>query len=414
MSLTVRIFLSLVAGLALGTLLAAFAGADALRITESIAEPVGGLWLDALQMCVIPLVIGLIFTGIADAAGSARTSRLGGKALMVFGAWVLGGAVLTVLWIPQLLKWWPIDPAAVSALVSQEARVEGAGTISAGQWVRGFVASNVFKALGEGAMLQIVVFTCLFATAATRLPEAPRQTLVAFFNAITQTMMVLVGWVLALAPIGVLALATLVGVRTGVGAIGVLAHYVSVVIIAQVVVIALVYVMAALMVRGGLPAFVRAVLPAQAVAVSTQSSIATLPAMLESTRALHVPEPVSRLVLPLAVSVFRVTSTPANLSVVLYVAALHGVTLGPAQLAAGVAVAFAAGIAAVGLPGQVSFITSVAPICAAMGVPIEALPLLIAVEILPDIFRTLGNVTADVAVTAVLGQEAPERLDLGG
>ena len=408
MSLSLRIFLSLLAGLAAGTLLTAFASPAAIAAAAAVFEPIGGLWLDALQMTVIPLVIGLLFTGIADAARSARTSRLAGHALLLFGALVIGGAAITVVFVPELLKLWPIAAEQARSLIVAEAGTTAAApaTMTAAAWLRGFVPTNVFAALAGGTMLQLVVFTGAFAMAATRLPETQRSVLTTLFNAVTQAMLVLVKWILALAPIGVFALAAMVGIKAGVDAVGVLAHYVAVVIAAQLVIIVLIYVLAAAFSRPGLLAFARAALPAQVVAISTQSSIATLPAMVTAaTVSLRVPNAVARLVLPMAVSIFRVTSAPANLAVVLYVAHLHGVALGPAQLATGVAVAFAVSIASVGLPGQVSFITSVAPIALAMGVPIGALPLLIAVEMVPDIFRTLGNVSADIAVTAVLARD---------
>lgn len=402
MSLSLRILAGLILGLAAGIALAALADANTQAAAVALAAPVGGLWLDALQMTVIPLVMGLLFTGLTSAAGEARASRTAGRALALFAGLVLAGAIITVLFVPALLQLWPVSSTAAAAL-----RAGGAPTaavaLDLGVWLRSFVPTNLFAALAEAKMLQLVVFTGAFAMAATRLPEGPRETLTRLFDAVTQAMLVLVHWVLALAPVGVFALAAHVGLAAGAQAVGVLAHYVAVVIAAQLVVIVLVYAVVALASGRGL-AFTRAALPAQVVAVSTQSSIATLPAMLDSARALGVPEATSRLVLPMAVSIFRMTSAPANLAVVLYVANLTGVTPGPEQLVAGVAVAFAVSIASVGLPGQVSFITSVAPICLAMGVPITVLPLLIAVELVPDIFRTLGNVTADIGAALILGR----------
>ncbi len=149
--------------------------------------------------------------------------------------------------------------------------------------------------------------------------------------------------------------------------------------------------------------FIRAILPPQAIAFSTQSSIASLPAMIEaSDKALDVRPEVRSIVLPLAISLFRITSPPANLGVAMYVAALHGIHLGPATLIVGVLVAALVSLAAVGLPSQITFFTTTGPICLAMGVPVDALPLLLAVETVPDIFRTVGNVTADVAVTRIM------------
>jgi Na+/H+-dicarboxylate symporter len=97
-----------------------------------------------------------------------------------------------------------------------------------------------------------------------------------------------------------------------------------------------------------------------------------------------------------------------NLAVAIYVAHIYGVALGPAQIAAGIAVAAVTTMGAVGLPGQVSYISSIAPICIAMGSPIEALGLLIAVETLPDLVRTVGNVAMDIAVTATVAGRGGE------
>lgn len=112
------------------------------------------------------------------------------------------------------------------------------------------------------------------------------------------------------------------------------------------------------------------------------------------------------LVLPLAVAVFRITSPVANLGVAVYVAHLFGLEPSAGQLIAAGLAAILVSIGTVGLPGQVSFFASIAPICIAMGVPLEVLPLLLAVEVIPDIFRTVGNVTADLAVTRLV--ERPE------
>jgi proton glutamate symport protein len=165
----------------------------------------------------------------------------------------------------------------------------------------------------------------------------------------------------------------------------------------------LIYVIMALF-GGGAFAFARAVLPAQAVAVSTQSSIASLPAIYEGAEALAIPESVSRVVLPLAVSIFRITSPCANIAVVLYVGHLNGIAPGPLALAAGVLASLAAAVSTGGLPGSITFLAATVPIANAMGIPINALPLLLAVELLPDIFRTLGNVTADLAVTKIISR----------
>jgi len=195
-----------------------------------------------------------------------------------------------------------------------------------------------------------------------------------------------------------------VGARAGVGAAHALGHYLAMLVVVQALLIVLIYPAVRAKARMPMAVFARAVAAPQAVAVSTRSSLASLPAMLEAAKALQLPPRVSAMILPLAVSVFRITSPVANLAVALYCASLFGVHPTLAQYIAGAALAVAISLAAVGLPGEVTFFASIVPICSAMGIPVGALPLLVAVETIPDIFRTIGNVTADVGVTAALAR----------
>jgi Na+/H+-dicarboxylate symporter len=115
---------------------------------------------------------------------------------------------------------------------------------------------------------------------------------------------------------------------------------------------------------------------------------------------------VVNLTLPLAVAVFRMTSPVTNLVVVYFMAAVFGLEFTPQQVFAGSLVAVAVSVGSVGLPGQISFVASVAPISIAMGVPLELLGILLAVEVIPDIFRTVGNVTGDMAAAAIVEKGA--------
>jgi Na+/H+-dicarboxylate symporter len=127
--------------------------------------------------------------------------------------------------------------------------------------------------------------------------------------------------------------------------------------------------------------------------------------MLEAARrGLGISERVVDVILPLAVAVFRFTSPVGNLAVCFFIAHLYGLHPSIFQIASGIAVAYAMSIGAVGLPGQVSYIASIAPICLALGVPTDLLGIFLAVEVIPDIFRTLGNVTGDLAATSILAR----------
>jgi Na+/H+-dicarboxylate symporter len=399
-----RILIALAVGLCLGV---AVAGAAWVERAIAVAEPIGGVWLDALRMTIVPLVVSLLITGIAMAAEGARANRIAARAIIFFLVFIWLSAIIGALLTPLLLQLWPTPGGSAAALRSALATAGAPGAVPGfGEFLRSIVPTNPVAAAANDAFLPLIVFTTIFAFAMTRLPREPREQLTGFFRAVADVMLIVIGWVLWLAPIGVFALAFVVGARAGSAALGALAHYVLIVSAVGVVVWLLAYPVAMFGARVPLGAFVRATGPSQAVAISTQSSLASLPAMLRGAERLDVPVAASGVILPLAVAVFRVTGPAMNVAVALYVAHLFNMEIGPWAIAAGVAAAATTTLGAVSLPGSISFITSVAPICMAMGIPIEPLVLLVAVETLPDIIRTLGNVTMDVAATATVARRS--------
>jgi Na+/H+-dicarboxylate symporter len=403
MNLTLRIFLALLAGLVVGALLPADIGKPLLPVTDAI----GNLWLQALQMTIIPLIAGLLFTGIAQSVGQAGGGKVAGRALLAFLALLIFSALWSMIFVPLLLDWWPAPPAAAAAIVANSAGAAPVGDIKVdlGKWLLSMVPANIFEALAKGDMLPVVTFIAVFALAATQLDDDRRRSLVGLFDAVKDAMLVLVGWIFVIAPLGVFALAVSVGIKAGLGAFGLLGHYIAVLVLVQVGLIILVYPLAVVFGRVGPLAFARAVLPAQAVAVSTQSSIASLPAIFDGAERLGLPETTSRVVLPLAVSIFRITSPCANVAVVLYCGHLYGMDHTALAYLGALLAALVAAVSTGGLPGSITFLAACVPIANAMGVPIAVLPVLLAVELVPDVFRTLGNVTADLAVTAILSRD---------
>jgi Na+/H+-dicarboxylate symporter len=305
--------------------------------------------------------------------------------------------------MPLLLEAFPLPSGSAEALRAGLASVDSAATAASvptvQDWLRSLIPTNIFAAAAEDKVLALGVFTSIFAFAVTRIDAEGRQSVARFFKAIQDAMLVVVGWVLRLAPIGIFGLAFAVGAGAGGAAFGALVHYVVLVSIVGLIVTLVAYVVAVTFGRWKFGDFVRAMIPPQAVAISTQSSLASLPAMLDASTRLRVPQRNADVTLPLAVALFRATGPAMNVSVAIYVAYMMGIDLNAGNLIAGFAVAAIASYWAVSLPGALSFVTSIAPIALAMGVPIEPLALLIAVEVLPDLTRTLGNVTWDVAVT---------------
>jgi Na+/H+-dicarboxylate symporter len=403
MSQAMRILAALIAGLVIGIATAAIAP-GAVPGAIVIAEPIGQAWLAGLQMTIVPLVVSLLVVGVAATAEAARAGRIAGMTLVIAFVFLWGSALLAALLTPLFLDIAPLPAASAEALrtaLAGTAKVSGdVPTLS--DFFASIVPTNIVRAAADNAFLSLIVFTLVFAFAITRIEPARRDLLTGVFEGLKDTMLVVINWVLWLAPIGVLALAFTVGARTGTAAFGALIHYILVVSAVGVVVWAVAYPFALIGGRVRLSDFARAALSSQAVAISTESSLASLPAMLKGAERLGIPTSVSGVVLPLAVAVFRSTGPAMNLAVVIYVANWFGVPLTAGSLATGVAVAALTSLGSVSLPGQISYISSIAPIAITMGVPIAPLGLLVAVETIPDIIRTLGNVTNDLAVTATV------------
>ncbi len=416
-SLSAQVLLALILGLGAGAAAQAW-GLPGGRGTADFISAIGQLWLNALRMTIIPLVFSLLVTGIASIADAARTGRLALRAMVLFGLFILGATVYAVAVSYGLLSLWPINPeGAERLLASQPDAPDGLGVAAPfGEFLKTIAPSNPIRAAVEDAILGIVVFAVFFGFATSQMTERLRAPLVTLFEAVGEAMIIIVRWVLKAAPIGVFALALGVGLTAGASAAGVLLHYVTVISLACIGIGLVFYPLVMILGRVSLGRFARAAAPAQVVAFSTQSSLASLPVMVErAVDDLGVRRATAGLVLPLAVAVFRITSPVANLGVALYCAHLFGLQPSMGQLGAAMLTAMLISIGTVGLPGQVSFFASIAPICIAMGVPLEMLPLLLAVEVIPDIFRTLGNVTADMAVARMVqgGEAEPDDLAAG-
>ncbi|MFN7158036.1 MAG: dicarboxylate/amino acid:cation symporter [Erythrobacter cryptus] len=387
----------LVAGIAAGRL-----GAPSLA--GELAALVGGLWLRALQMTIIPLVAALLVLGLVQMIRAARVGQVARRLITILIAAQLAGGAFTTLVMPMLLRAWPVPAGAESFLAQGRAEV---GTVpEVLDFLASLVSSNIIAAAAETAMLPLTLFFVMLAVALTRLPSEQGERLMGLFPALGNAWLLIMGWGLAAARGGVFALAYGVGVESGGGAFAALGHYVITVSLMGSFVLVLAYAIAALGGRVPLARFARAMLPAQAVALSTQSSLASLPAMLASAARLGLSPATAEFVLPLEVVVFRATSAAMNLAVVYYIAALAGIEVPLAIGLAGILVASLISLSAVSLPGSISFVVSIGPIAHAMGVPVEPLALLVAVEMLPDLMRTLGNVTMNVAVASAVDRTA--------
>jgi proton glutamate symport protein len=396
--------LGLVAGMLAGNLGEAARG-DAL----GVASFVGTLWLNALKMTVIPLVVALLIVGIAKSAEAAQAGRVAGRSVLWIVIICTASAVFGALAALGLTAAFPLPRETAQLLQVALGNVEQAtsGPLpGAAEFFKGVVPPNVIAAANNGDILPLTVFSVLFALALTRIAADGRRIVVALFDAVADALLVIIAWVLAVAPLGVFALAFTVGAAAGGAAFAGLGHYIAIISAIGILVTVAAYPLAAIAGKTSLPTFTRGLIAPQAVAISTRSSLASLPAMLASSGTLGIREEVSDVTLPIAVALFRATGPAMNVAVAFYVAHWLGLHPTLAQMIAATAVGAVMSYGAVSLPGEVSYISSIAPIALALGVPIAPLGLLVAVEMIPDIFRTVGNVTHDVALASIVDRQA--------
>jgi Na+/H+-dicarboxylate symporter len=375
------------------------------------AEFVGTLWLNALKMTVIPLVVALLVVGIAKSAEAAHAGRIAGRSVLWIVIVCTISAVFGTFAILVLTRLFPLPRATAAGLQDALYGIENKAPASLpgiAEFFKGVIPDNVVSAAANGDILPLVVFSVLFALALGFISETGRRSLVTFFEAIGDALLVIIEWVLWIAPLGVFSLALVVGSAAGGAAFAGLGHYIILISAVGVLVTLAAYPLAIIAGRLRPADFTRAIIPPQAVAISTRSSLASLPAMLASARLLGIRDEVADVSLPISVALFRATGPAMNVAVPFYIAHWLGIHPSLAQMIAATAVAAVMSYGAVSLPGEVSYISSIAPIALALGVPVAPLALLVAVEMIPDIFRTVGNVTMDVAVTAAVNR-SPQR-----
>jgi proton glutamate symport protein len=413
MSPTSRVLIGLVAGFLLGFVLGRVppsAGA----VIIGIAEPVGTIFINLIRMTVVPLVASMLVVSVGSlATGTAAgaLSRAGWRAAVLAVILLVIAATVSVAIAQPALARLHVDASAARAIAPPPppTRLE-VGTQDApparsalAQWFVDLVPQNVVKAAADGSMLPIILFAVLFALALARIGDDRRAAVLRVAGGVADAMQRLVSGVLLLAPIGVFALAIPLASRLGLSAAGAVAAYVALVVALTVVVGALMLYPLGIVAGGLSPrAFVALCAPAQAVAFTSRSSLAALPAMLESAERAGLPPIASEFILPLAAPVFRVGAAVAQPVGVLFLARLYGIELSAPQLASLVFIVVLTTFAVPGIPG--GSIIAMVPVLTAMQLPLDGIGILLAADTIPDMFRTTENVTGSLTITAVLGR----------
>lgn len=405
LSAPVKVLLGLIFGAVVGLSLSSWDQAFALQVAQW-AKPVGRLWLNALQMTVVPLVTALVVMGVNNASNAASSGRAARNAIIVFGVLLVAAASFAAVATPALLSLIPNDQQTLETFRSAlGGHASNAVAATPTQWIATVIPSNALAAAASSAMLPLVVFALFFGFALSRQEAERRERLLGLISIIADTMITIIRWVLWAAPLGVFALVLVVCAEVGISVLGVFGWYILVMCTVYILVTLLLYLVASVVARENLRRFAGALLPVQLIAGSTQSSLASLPSMIDSARnRLGYPAALTALMLPMAVSLFRVTSPAQYIAVASFIAWLYGIDLGFSQYAVAVLLAAAISMGSTGLPGQANFLTNNLPVTQSLGLPVEPLGVLLAMDTIPDVFCTVGNVTGHMTATAVIAR----------
>ncbi len=404
---------------ALGALLVGLVGGATIATQEvpwlerlvSMLEPIGTVWINAVRMTIIPLVCSLLIAAVASSDSLRGMGRLGGTAIGFFVVVLSLVAVYTALLAPIMLSGLSIDAessdllraTATSGSQQVTATVRGMGGLA--QRIVELVPPNPIRAAADATLLPLVVFSLIFGAALSRVQADLRDAATKVLRAVSEAMLVIIRWVFVAAPIGVFALATVVGARLGFKAISAAAWYVVVFALLMIGVMIGVYIIAVVVGRVPLRKFASAVAPAQVIALGSRSSSAALPAMIDAARdALGLPPQIVNFVLPMAVSIFRISVPISFVLGGLFLGKLYGVEVGTAQVVSLAVASVLLSFSVPPVPSGSLFI--MAPAFVEMGIPVEGVAILIALDVIPDLFKTSTIVTAHMASAAVVARVA--------
>ncbi len=431
-----QIILGLVLGVAFG--LAAAIGGLAPFVADWIT-PFGTLFINGLKLIAVPLVLASLVTGVASLSDLRKLSRIGGKTIGIYLATtavavVLGLVVVNVMQPGQYIPSGLRDQLMASYADVATDRAASAGSAEARgplQFLVDMVPDNFFaSASSNGNMLQVVVVAILLGIGLVQVPEEKARPLLAFFESLNEVVIRLVDFIMKMAPLGVFALiaSTITSVAgsdpaEAFGLLRGLGVYSAAVLIGLLIQTVVVYpVMLKAFTPVGIREFFAGIGPAQLVAFSTSSSGATLPVTMERCEEkLGVSEEVSSFVLPLGATInMDGTALYQAVAAVFIAQALGmGLTLGAQGVIVLTAILASIGTAAVPGAGVIMLVV----ILESIGVPAAGVALILGVDRLLDMCRTVTNVTSDATVAVIVaaseGQlspvtlsEAPDRIRL--
>ena len=412
-----RIFLALVLGVFVGALTPSTAGLGTLT-TGAVFSFLGDLFLRLLQMVVVPLVATSIVTSVARLGRDHAFARLGAKTA---GYYVLTTILASIV---ALVIFNLVQPGKVDAEVSAQLRagvpgsveevregLDGKSTGDLADVIRRAVPVNILGAASDNReMLAVIFFALLFGFFSGRLPDGKREAFLNFWESANEVMLAITHAVMRVAPIGIFALIARNVQESGSAALGPLALFFA--CVAGGLLFHMFVTLAVLMrTLGGFRPWphYRAMLPALLTAFSTASSSATLPVTMECVeKNAGVSPRVAGFTLPLGATVNMDGTALYECAVVLFIAQLYGVSLDWTQQLLIVVLALLTSIGVAGIPA--ASLVAIVIILQALGLPLEAIAIVMATDRILDMMRTTVNVFGDSTAAAVIAASEGEKL----
>lgn len=396
---------ALALGVALGLLVFRSQAAWWLRAADTVSA-VGTLWTNALRLTVIPLIVSTLIVAVAGQHGRKGVGRITGLSFATFACLLTTGVLLVILALPAILDRTGLRGSAALQIRSNNA-VEVAGRTEKASSFSDIIATilptNLLKAAAADDLLPLVVFSILIGLAASRIDEERRMVFVSLMRALSESVTIIIGWILWVMPVGIFAFSFASSANLGWSTVGILGSWVAVVSVLCISLTLGLYLIAVLVGGARLGSFARAVLPAQGVGLATRSSLAALPALLKGAQE-HLPgnSTATNVVLPLAVSSFKLNRSINSTSRLLFLAYVYGVNLTPAGIASFAVAAMLMSFTSPGLPTRGPGATL--PLYLAAGIPLEGIVLLKSVESFTDFAMTVLNVTGDMTAMTIVAR----------
>ncbi|MFN2308926.1 MAG: dicarboxylate/amino acid:cation symporter [Gammaproteobacteria bacterium] len=414
MKLHWQIFIALLLAVMVGSAVGESGSLFGIRFV-TLFEFVGALFLNALKMLIVPLIVSSIITGIAGVGQSRDFGRLGGKTLLYYFSTSLI-AILIGLSLVNLIEPGIVDgePAREHIGLSADgesvaAQIEGRGAGDVVDVFLRMIPPNIVAAAAEGQMLGLIFFSLLFGYFMTRIGEPYADYVHGFWRGVFETMLLITDWVMKFAPLGVFALVAKVVATTGSAAFAPLLSFFLTVLLALAVHILLVMPLLLWSLGRVNPLHhYQAMAPALLTAFSTASSSATLPVTLDCMeRRAGVSNRTSSFVLPLGATVNMDGTALYECVAVIFIAQAYGVDLSFTQQFMVVVIALLTSIGVAGIPA--ASLVAITVILSAVGLPIEAVGLILAVDRVLDMCRTAVNVFSDTCGGIVIARSEGER-----